>query len=78
MLKADSASEEQSRKPPGAGADPEGTTRPGPGSCLPSTPLGPHLCQQRFGGHVFFFLFLQTLDIPVSLTMGEQFVISWS
>lgn len=26
----------------------------------------------------YFLYFSQTLDIPVSLTMGEQFLISWS
>lgn len=55
---------------------------PGPGHHPPRLPSAAHsgspLCGQPSGGHMFLCLLLQTLDVPVSLAMGERFLISWS
>lgn len=61
-----------------AGREPSETPRPGPGPTSTAQPhyrfLSAHFsCQPSFP-----ISCPQTLAIPVSLTMGEQFVISWS
>lgn len=72
----DSAGGAQSEKPPGLGpARAHHTPKPG---LLSAGPSGLPTDGNCLMVNCYFLYFSQTLDIPVSLTMGEQFLISWS